>query len=137
MALAGCASREAQPPAALVPAKLYFNILSIDGRSYHIELREGYVTYLDKQPGEKTKPLLHLAPTPEKWKEFRHQLDRLKVWQWKPSYGSKSLLEGTQWKLEIEYPDRSIHSEGHQDFPDDFDDFLKAIGKLLGSWEIQ
>lgn len=139
MAFTGCASHESPPanPAEIVPKKLYFNILSIDGPSYRIELSEGYVTYSVKQPGKKATPPLHIAPTGEKWREFRHELDRLKVWRWKPGYGGKNLIEGTQWKLDIEYSDRAIHTEGHRDFPNDYDSFLKAVGKLLGSGEIQ
>ena len=141
IALAGCATKEPPPTANtanLVPKKLAFSIVDISGPPYSIKLdNEGYVVYSAKQPGQKSKPPLHRAPTPEQWQEFHHQLDRNKVWQWKPEYGNKSFIEGTQWSLDIEYADRSVHSSGHRDFPDSgFDGFLQAIGKLLGSGQI-
>jgi len=137
---AGCASQPPQPAASapdLIPKKLKFEVVGIVGPTYHVELSEGFLAYSVKEPGQKPKPPLHLSPTSEQWKEFRHQLDRLKVWQWKSNYGDKSYIDGTQWSLDIEYSDRSIHSEGHRDFPGSYEGYLKAVGNLLGSWEVK
>ena len=93
MALAGCATKEPPTVSApnLVPKKLAFSIVDISGPSYDVKLdNEGYVVYSVKQPGQKSKPPLHRAPTPEQWQDFRRELDRSKVWQWKPEYGSKA-----------------------------------------------
>jgi hypothetical protein len=138
VALAGCATKEAPPTANsanLVPTKFDFSITDISGPSYHFTLSEGYLVYSAKLPGQKAKPPLHRAPTPEQWQEFRHQLDKLKIWQWKPAYGDKSYIEGTQWSLAVEYADHSVRSEGHRDFPDNYDGFLKALASLVGSWQ--
>jgi hypothetical protein len=142
LTLAGCATKEPPPTANapnLVPKKLEFYIVDISGPSYDVKLdNEGYVVYSVKQPGQKSKPPLHRAPTPEQWQEFRHQLDHIKIWDWKPEYGSKLLIDGTQWSIDIEYADHSVHSDGHRDFPDSgFDGLLQAIGKLLGSGQVE
>jgi hypothetical protein len=140
LALTGCIWSEPQSttaPADVIPEKLDFTIIGVVGPSYHIEWREGFLDYTVTQPGQKPKPTLHLSPSPEQWRDFRHQLDRLKVWQWQPDYGNQTFISGTQWLLEIQYSDRSLHSRGHRDFPKHYDAFLKSVGKLLGSWEIE
>src|SRR5580704_2545188 len=128
LVFAGCASNRPAPPenpADVVPRTLTFSIITVVGPSYHVRFENGLVTYSSTQPGEKSKPPLHRAPTDEQWREFRRQLDHLKVWQWKPSYGNKLFVGGTQWSLDIVYPDRSIHTEGHRDFPRHYESFLK------------
>jgi hypothetical protein len=139
LALVGCATKEPPPTAntpTVVPNKFDFSITDISGPSYHFTLQDGYLVYSAKVPGQKSKPPLDRAPTPEQWQEFRRQLDKLKVWQWKPAYGDKSYIEGTQWSLVLDFGDHSVHSEGHRDFPDNYDGFLKALGSLLGTWQM-
>jgi hypothetical protein len=139
VALAGCAGTETQPttnPADVVPKKFTFKIVTVVGRSYDIQLKDGLLEYSVTQPGEKRKAPLHRAPTEAQWQEFRHRLDGLKVWRWKSDYGNKQFTGGTQWSLDIEYSDHAVHSEGHRDFPKHFDSFLKAIGDVLGSGKI-
>ncbi len=138
LALAGCGggSKPAAKPVDTIPQKFNFSITDISGPSYHFEFAQGFLAYSVTQPGQKSKPPLHRAPTPEQWQEFRQKMDRMKVWQWKTNYGNKSFIEGTQWSLDLAYSDRVIHSEGHRDFPDNYDSFLKALGKLVGSWQV-
>jgi hypothetical protein len=138
LALAGCGggSKQAAKPVDTVPKTYTFTITDVSGPSYHIEYTGGYLVYSAALPGQKSKPPLHRTPSPEQWEEFRHQMDRLKVWQWKPNYGNHSYISGTQWSLDLTYSDHSIHSEGHRDFPDNYDGYLKAVGNLLGTWQI-
>lgn len=63
---------------------------------------------------------LHLQPSASHWQRFRSQLDQLQVWRW-PSHcpNSGQVMDGMQWFLEIEYPDRKIQASGDNCYPDD------------------
>jgi hypothetical protein len=51
-------------------------------------------------------------PSPEQWAAFGRSLDEIDIWSWRSEYPNPGILDGTQWGLDIEYPDRSVHWHG-------------------------
>lgn len=79
-----------------------------------------------------------IIPTEARWKAFRSKLDKMDVWSWRKRYKSKFIiLDGTQWDLELRYPDRVIRSSGSNEYPENFDAFLRAVRALIGGLEFR
>ena len=111
--------------------------------SYDLELR-GDVLFVND--GE--RPALassEVRPSPEDWAEFRRALDAINVWCWRSEYPNPGILDGTQWSVDIAYPDRSVHAHGDNNYPgpdgvpngqpdepDTFQSFVCAVSRLLG-----
>jgi hypothetical protein len=77
-----------------------------------------------------------IVPTEARWRAFRRKLDKMDVWSWRERYESELLiLDGTQWELELCYPDRVIRSYGSNAYPDNFNAFLRAVRALIGGLE--
>ena len=77
-----------------------------------------------------------IVPTVARWKAFRRKLDKMDVWSWRKHYESElMILDGTQWDLELRYPDRVIRSSGSNAYPDNFNAFLRAVRALIGGLE--
>ena len=70
-------------------------------------------------------------PSPEKWTIFLAKLDELQVWDWKASYHRTDMCEGSQWELQLAIGDKNVKSYGSGLFPEKFDQFKEALGKLL------
>jgi hypothetical protein len=77
--------------------------------------------------------------------EFRRALDAINVWSWRSEYPNPGILDGTQWSLDIDNPDRSVqaHSDnnypgpagmpiGQSEEPDTFQSFGCAVSRFLG-----
>ena len=62
--------------------------------------------------------------------EFLGRLAELHIGEWKKNYVNPSILDGTQWSIDIEYEgDRKpVHIDGSNKFPYNFDDLLGFLG---------
>jgi hypothetical protein len=118
---------------------------------YRVESKGGtlvyeIVLYSDAEKGVVTLKSEKITPTPAQWRDFRHALDRIGVWQWQDKY---EVIEpdGGAWSLEIKYADKEVNSEGDNGYPgpDDkmpqkqgdrptelYRELMAAIKKLLG-----
>ena len=54
----------------------------------------------------------------------------LKVCNWKRRYDS-NVLDGTQWELRVKGESISIESYGSNAYPDDFDEFLMLLNRVI------
>jgi hypothetical protein len=136
-------TRGAEPPSA--PTKFRAHIGGFGGGDYVVELRGNALTYTSraKERGQPARTET-VIPTAAKWRDFRAALDQIRVWQWKTQYPTQGTLDGTQWSLEIAYADKSIVTEGSNNFPDaggqptgqpvptkTFERYLAAVKSLL------
>jgi len=119
------------------------------GVCYSVELREGSLYYLAADAPQKAQTL-KLTPTSQQWREFRRALDDVGVWQWRTNYPNPGVYDGTQWSLEIRYGDRTLKTQGSNNFPGRagkpsgspketkaFSAYAAAVKRLLGGKEFQ
>lgn len=79
------------------------------------------------------------------WRAFCRELDAIGVWAWKPRYEDPSVMDGTQWHVEISIGGKSVKSTGYNAYPggtlppdgDRFPRFLHAVSALLGGREFK
>ncbi|WP_433945541.1 hypothetical protein [Paenibacillus sp. SN-8-1] len=57
---------------------------------------------------------------------------KYRILNWENEYIDYNTLDGTQWTLDIELEDRSIHIVGSNAYPEEWERFCKAIRKLTG-----
>jgi hypothetical protein len=107
--------RSTDKPSA-VPERLFFNLghayagserLWLEGRSLHCE-RSG--------SRGKTSDVLGF-PSETRWAQFRHELDQLRVWNWRERYVNPHIDDGTQWYVEVTYSDKKVISGGSNGYP--------------------
>jgi hypothetical protein len=75
------------------------------GSSYSVKLERDCLVY---QPLE----VLEISPSPGEWEAFRQQIDQLDVWSWESDYEDPGVVDGTNWTVDLKYPDKGISSEG-------------------------
>lgn len=139
-------TRSQQPP---VPSSLLFRHSQAMGDQVELSLRQGDATALVLRRKLRFPPTVNeqvLHPSGSQWRHFRSQLDALGVWTW-PRHcpNSGKIRDGTQWVLEIEYPDRRIQASGDNGFPGEgdqpvaqpsptrpFQQLLQAMTELTG-----
>ncbi|MEP6821037.1 MAG: hypothetical protein ABI946_01670 [Chthoniobacterales bacterium] len=115
------------------------------GASYQVQLQSGALVYTVSGRGRSNEKSSTINPTPAQWREFRQALDGLRVWHWRESYPTNGVTDGTQWSLDIAFEDRSIKTQGSNNYPDrdgkpndkpeptdSFKHYLDAIKKLAG-----
>lgn len=139
-----CASFGAEP--SPVPENLSTLIGRFHCSTYVVELRDGTLHYTERKwlaaPGEKPIASTTITPTTEQWHEFRKSLDQLDIWRWRPAYHNNAVADGDHWKLEIQYADHTLKTEGSNNYPDEagapisttevFDRFRASVERLLG-----
>jgi hypothetical protein len=65
--------------------------------------------------------------------DFKHELYRLKIWDWNSSYEQEGIiLDGINWSIWLETKAKVYKSEGFQKFPDNWTRFCKSLAKLTG-----
>jgi hypothetical protein len=125
----------AAEPAA-TPKKFSAVIGGFFGPTYVVELRDGSLHYTEHKkhtgPGPKPTASATLTPTPEQWRAFRESIDQLNVWRWHRDYSDNAIADGTQWRLNIEYADHMLKTQGSNEYPKHLDRYLAAVQKLLG-----
>ncbi|MBI1390956.1 MAG: hypothetical protein GC154_21200 [bacterium] len=67
----------------------------------------------------------------EEWLNFWDALERIGVWQWRRKYTDNDILDGTQWKLDIDKDGQKISVYGSNEFPESFQDFTDALNSLF------
>lgn len=85
-----------------------------------------------------------ITATEAQWREFRQTLDDLRIWQWHMDYPTNGVMDGTQWSLDMAYPDRGLPARGGNNYADDignpngepkstnaFNRYLTAVQTLL------
>lgn len=100
-----------------LPQELDVQIGGFLGPSYRVQLKDGQVHCTTIRAGRTVSETVH-TPPPAAWQALRAGLDDLAVWQWQKSYFNPNVLDGTQWRIRIAYPDRLLASEGSNSYPD-------------------
>lgn len=114
------------------------------GNTYEVQLLDGCLQCETFGRGNKSEHA-RVCPTIEQWREFRRELDAIGVWSWRAQYSNPRVADGTQWSLDVTYPDRAVSTQGSNNFPGDtpdsfgvfsgskaFTKYLKAVQRLLG-----
>lgn len=119
------------------PVSLDVGIGGFCGPSYRITMANGVLEYrgwyFSSEPIQDS-----IMPTETRWKAFRRKLDKMDVWSWRKHYKSElMIMDGTQWDLQLSYPDRVIRSSGSNEYPENFDAFLRAVRALIGGLEFR
>lgn len=127
-----------------IPQQFHARIGGFMGNTYEVQLQDGSLQYTKSGRGHKPQHF-RVRPTMEQWRDFRRELDAIGVWQWRPQYSTPGVADGTQWSLEVTYPDRTIRSQGNNDYPGAASDpsgvpsgskafsrYLKAVQRLVG-----
>lgn len=110
------------------------------GPSYGVRWEKQALFYDYAEYGYEWQEPVELHPLPEEWQRFWAALDRIGVWEWKPRYANEGIVDGTSWKVEIEYSGRRIESAGLNAYPsadrpggkDPFNEFCIAVSRLIG-----
>jgi hypothetical protein len=123
-----------------IPQRFHARIGGFLGDTYEVQLQDGCLQYARSGGGHESKRT-RVCPTMEQWREFRRALDAIGVWRWRAQYSTPGVSDGTQWSLDITYPDRAVSAQGNNAYPGDtldpsgskaFTRYLKAVQRLLG-----
>ena len=124
-----------------LPKTMTLYIGGWDGPSYSVTLTNDVVVYREGGGGPliDKAPEQVISPRAEQWKQFRTDMDTIEIWNWKTNYIDHDVLDGTQWRVEITYSNRSITAEGSNAYPGSsgpeistqFRRFLEAVRKLI------
>ncbi|HYD47507.1 MAG TPA: hypothetical protein VEB21_04135 [Terriglobales bacterium] len=127
------------PPHRDCPSELSISIGGYTGPSYSLELHGPYLIYqaYAEQHGLVSK--WKLQPTPDQWREFWAELDRIDVWHWEANYDNPDILDGTGWRITIAHADRRLATSGSNASPgrDSFDAFWQALRTLISDLEFR
>ena len=113
-----------------IPLQLSAFIGGFFGASYTIELKDGILHYSVREHGKETNTTI--TPTAEQWISFRQALNELNIWNWQKHYKDRHVLDGTIWSVNIVYQGRKLVSDGSNQYPKQFEQYLAAVRKLLG-----
>lgn len=132
-----------------IPRHFHTRIGGFMGNTYEVQLQDGCLQYETFGRGNKSDPV-RVCPTEEQWREFRRELDAIGVWRWREQYSNPGVADGTQWSLDVTYPDRAVKTQGSNNYPGDTPDssgvpsgskafarYLKAVQRLLGGKAFQ
>jgi hypothetical protein len=113
------------------PSSLDLRIGGYMGTSYSVVLKRGVLHHVTYGPEYVAGKECSVRPTEEQWAAFLEALDSLRVWSWDERYQSSTMLDGTSWKVEITWEDKTIRSSGSNSFPKTFQAYLEAVDALL------
>jgi hypothetical protein len=127
------------------PEQLVIRIGGFMGPSYALEMqKEGVVTYSYTGRG-KAKTSETIAVTSQQWEDFYQRLNHLGAHNWHESYMNMQSRDGTQWLVEITYPELRVKAQGSNAYPledgssndaprvtPSFEAFLQAVRELTG-----
>ncbi|MDA3886508.1 MAG: hypothetical protein PF638_13020 [Candidatus Delongbacteria bacterium] len=113
------------------PEEFRITLSSFYGRSFTLLFRDKKLVYQSTRPEEK----LFRVPADEDWDKFWKESVKLKIWLWNKSYVDRSSSDGQNWSVKIKIGKMNLHSYGSGQFPENFENFLVAIRKLLGGLE--
>jgi hypothetical protein len=115
-----------------VPKHLWISGGDFFTENYYLEMQENGDLIYRTTKGDRGQLISEVTihPTPDKWRDFRANLDRINVWSWKPEYINKNVpTDGFSWKVEISYSDRKVASNGYEAMPAHDGSFLSLAGK--------
>lgn len=116
----------------MIPSVLEVSIGGYMGPSFRISLDHQEILYSSFTAGFELAREAIITPSDEHWFEFLKTIDHIGVWNWKSEYRNRlEIIDGTQWKLEIQYGDKQISVHGDNAYPPDFDQVIDAIRKLI------
>src|SRR5436190_21477839 len=116
------------------PSELSLVVSNSFDYGYKLELRNGdlyYYAVLPNPKGWDAAQPVKITPTEDQWKDLRRSLDRCSAWRWKKDY-NVLMMDGWAWKLDLQYSDRRLESEGANNGPRSLDDVLSAFERLTG-----
>ena len=66
---------------------------------------------------------------------FWDKMDELQVWKWKREYNPKyEILDGHTWELKLRNRNgRTRNFDGHESYPNNYNEFIKELNNLFGS----
>ena len=73
------------------------------------------------------------SPSNEEWNKFLESIVRLDVSNWKGNYMDPSILDGTQWHLQIKTESSEIDTGGSNAYPENFNGLIKSFNKLINN----
>lgn len=127
-----------------IPQRFHARVGGFMGYTYEVQLQDGRLQYARFGGGHKSQHA-RVRPTMEQWREFRRELDAIDVWRWRLQYSTPGVSDGTQWSLDVTYPDTAVRTHGNNDYPGAtpdpsgvpsgskaFSRYLKAVQRLLG-----
>jgi hypothetical protein len=103
------------------------------GSSYSLEVEfiTRKITYEVRKDGN-VEPSLSLQMDNEGVVNLRDELTKCRILDWNKEYIDSDTMDGTQWSLDIELDDRTIHINGSNEYPKEWNRFCKVIQKLIG-----
>ena len=114
--------------------KLEFSIGGYFSGESSLKLTNGKLEYgCSDAPGCEVRNQRIFQPTKEQWKEFIAGISKYQ--HWNKMYYDSDVHDGIQWELILKYGKIKIKSSGSNDYPDNFESFIKAIQKLTGDRE--
>ena len=127
-----------------MPQRFHTRVGGFMGRTYEVQLEDGVLQYETFGRGHQAEHTV-VRPTLDQWREFRRELDAIGVWRWRAQYETPGVADGTQWSLDVAYPDKAVSSQGSNNYPGakadpigvpsgskEFTRYLKAVQRLLG-----
>jgi hypothetical protein len=145
-----------KPRSKALPKRLCISIGGYFGPCYEVAFKKGRLTYTYLTSRDLSSQELELGPQPQReemqpsakqWETFRRSLDRLNVWCWQENYLDPGVCDGTNWSVEIAYPDKATISHGSNCYPGHkgepldmgtemndrtFAKFCRAVARLIG-----
>ncbi|WP_171899073.1 hypothetical protein [Methanobacterium congolense] len=82
------------------------------------------------ETSERVNPTEPVTPSENQWTDFWDKMDDIGLWEWNEHY-DLCCFDGTQWKVQISLEDMEVESEGANDFPDSFMEFVGALEDLM------
>lgn len=126
------------------PLMMEISIGGFLGKSYSLTCREGKILYEACGQGYQRESQTEIVPSPLQWGSFWKSCHQAGLWKWRENYTNREVVDGTHWAVRIHREDRQIISSGGNDYPGTerypyadpypppFQNFLKAISKLIG-----
>ena len=126
-----------------IPERFHTRVGGFMGHTYEVQLQDGVLQYATFGRGHQAEHAV-VRPTSEEWREFRRELEAIGVWRWRAHYETPGVADGTQWSLDVAYPDKAVSSQGNNNYPGakadpggvpsgskEFTRYLKAVQRLL------
>ena len=110
------------------PQEFRITLSSFYSRSFTLLIRDQKLVYQATRPEEK----ILRDPAGSDWDKFWKETVKLKIWLWKKSYVDKSSSDGQNWSVKITIGKMKLHTYGSGEFPENYEEFLGALRKLIG-----
>lgn len=108
------------------------------GPSYAVRLEAGEVVYERFTEGYELAEHVRITPAPQAWAAFLAVVDHFDVWSWQRSYSPvDAVVDGTMWSLTLEGTTRRIEARGANAYPNDFEEWCRAVSELVRGREFR